>query len=146
MTRPLLPSIISSSSGMPVYFHFHFRSIIHYLSPSALRKAQDSLSDPKYFGKRVSRAQLLGNDEGDDEQSPPSDSQAEDLESENESQAAQEDKSDTSEPTLRRQELEQDAAQTINQTRLKDQKKGLAVSRQLVRLVRQFSYNHGLTL
>ena len=119
---------------MPVYFHFHFRSIIHYLSPSALRKAQDSLSDPKYFGKRVSRAQLLGNDEGD-EQSPPSNSQAEDSESEDESQAAQEDKSDTSEPTLQRQELQSDAAQTINQTRLEDQKKGLAVSRQLVRLL-----------
>ena len=131
---------------MPLYFHFHLRSIIHYLSPSALRKAQDSLSDPKYFGKRVSRAQLLGNDEGDDGQSPPSDSQAEDTESEDESQAAQEDKSDTSEPTLQQQELQPDVAQTINQTRLEDRKKGLAVSRQLVRLVRQFSYNYGLTL
>ncbi|KAF9648879.1 TRAUB-domain-containing protein, partial [Thelephora ganbajun] len=98
----------------------------HYLlelGPSALRKAQDSLSDPKYSGKHVSRAQLL--DDGDDEeQSPPSDSQAEDSESEDESQAAQEIESDSSEP-------QPDAAQTVNQARQEDQKKGLAVSRQL---------------
>lgn len=94
-------------------------------SPSALRKAQDSLSDPKYFGKRVSRAQLLDDDDDDEgeEQSPPSDSQVED-----ESLAAQEDESDTSE--LTQQQLR--VAQTVNQTRLEDQKKGLAVSRQLV--------------
>lgn len=126
---------------------FFFRSIFYppprNLSPSALRKAQDSLSDPKYSGKRVSRAQLLENDE-DDEQSPPSDSQVEDSESEDESQAAQEEEPDTSGPTLQQQESQPDVAQTINQTRPDDQKKGLAVSRQLVRLVSLLSYN-GLT-
>jgi hypothetical protein len=45
----------------------------------------------------VSRTQLLENDQ-DDEQSPPSDSRVEDSESEDESQVAQEDESDTSEP------------------------------------------------
>ncbi|KAL1731129.1 apoptosis-antagonizing transcription factor [Schizophyllum commune] len=40
----------------------------HYLDvgPSNLRKQHDSISDPKYEGKRASRAQLLG-DEGDEE-------------------------------------------------------------------------------
>jgi len=119
------------------------RSVFHptcNLSPSTLRKAQDSLSDPKYTGKRVSRAQLLENDNDD----PPSDSQVEDSESEDESQATQEGESDTSEPTLQQQEPQMDVAQTITQTRLEDQKKGLAVSRQLVRLASRFSYN-GLT-
>lgn len=83
----------------------------------------------------MSRAQLLDGD--DDEQSPPSDSQVEDSESEDESQVAQEDESDAPEPTLQ----QPDVAQTINQTRLEDQKKGLAVSRQLVRLVSPFSHN-----
>ena len=84
----------------------------------------------------MSRAQLLDNDEGE-EQLPPSDSQVEDSESGDESQAAQEDESDTSEPT----QQQPDVAQTMNQTRLEDQKKGLAVSRQLVRIFSPFSYN-----
>ena len=116
------------------------RSVFHppcNLSPSALRKAQDSLSDPKYTGQRVSRAQLLEDDNDD----PPSDSRVEDSESEDESR---ENESDTSQPTLQQQEPRLDVAQTMNQTRLEDQKKGLAVSRQLVRLVGRFSYN-GLT-
>jgi beta-phosphoglucomutase-like phosphatase (HAD superfamily) len=111
-------------------YSFVFRSIFHpprNLSPSALRKAQHSLSDPKYFGTRVSRTQLLENDQ-DDEQSPPPDSRVEDSESEDETQVAQEDESDTSE----QQEPQPGVAQTVNQTRLEDKKKGLAVSRQLV--------------
>lgn len=116
--------------------------IPRYLSPSALRKAQDSLSDPKYLGKRVSRAQLLDNDD-DGEQSPPIDSQVEDSESDNESQAAQEDgESDALEPDLRQEAPRVDVAQTINQTRQEDRKKGLAVSRQLVRLAGPSSYNN----
>ncbi|KAF9786508.1 apoptosis-antagonizing transcription factor [Thelephora terrestris] len=102
----------------------------HYLlelGPSALRKAQDSLSDPKYSGKRVSRTQLLADV---DEQPPLSDSQVEDSESDDQSQASQEDESDTSEPSPRLVP-QPDAAQTLNQTRQDDQKKGLAVSRQL---------------
>ena len=112
-------------SFFTLYFP-HFRN----LSPSALRKAQESLSDPKYSGKRVSRTQLL-DDEDDDEQSPPSDSQVEDSESDDEVQ--EEEPSDTPESTLhQQQEPQADFTQTINQTRQEDQKKGLAVSRQLV--------------
>ena len=88
------------------------------------------MSDPKYSGKRVSRTQLL-DDEDDDEQSPPSDSQVEDSESDDEVQ--EEEPSDTPESTLHQQQgPHADAAQMINQTRQEDQKKGLAVSRQLV--------------
>lgn len=108
--------------------HSSFRPVVHppcNLSPSALRKAQDSLSDPKYFGKRVSRAQLLENDD---------DGEQEHSESEDETQAAQEDESDASESTMQQQEPRSDVAQTMNQMYLEDQKKGLAVSRQLVRL------------
>jgi hypothetical protein len=83
----------------------------------------------------VSRAQLL-DDQGEG-QHPPSDSQVEDSESEDESQAAQEDESDTSEPAQR----QPDVVQTMNQARLEDQRKGLAVSRQLVRIVGPFSYS-----
>ena len=85
----------------------------------------------------MSRTQLLNGDG----QSLPSDSQVEDSESDDEGQVAQERASDTPEPTSR-QELQPDAAQTINQTRQEDRKKGLAVSRQLVRPVYQFSRNH----
>jgi len=79
----------------------------------------------------VSRTQLLGGDD-DGEQSPPSDSQVEDSESENENQAAQEDASDSPE-FVPQKEPQSGIAQTINQARQEDQKKGLAVSRQLVR-------------
>jgi len=114
------------------YTSLSFFFIPRNLSPSALRKAQDSLSDPKYSGKRVSRAYLLNDDE--DEHSSPADSQVEDSESDDESQPAQEDdESDTPEPQV-------DVPQTINHTRQEDQKKGLAVSRQLVRLASPFSY------
>jgi hypothetical protein len=84
----------------------------------------------------VSRAQLL-----DDDQSPPSDSQVED-----ESQASQEDEPETQEDrpetpeSSPRPEPQPDFAQTMNQTRQEDQKKGLAVSRQLVRLADLFSH------
>jgi len=81
----------------------------------------------------VSRTQLLDGDD-DEEQSPPSDSQVEDSESESESQAAQEDISDTLE-SIPQKEPQSRITHTINQTRQEDQKKGLAVSRQLVRLV-----------
>ena len=80
----------------------------------------------------MSRTQLLDGDD-DDEQSPPSDSQVEDSESENESQAAQEDVLDTPESATQK-EPQLSIAQTINRTHQEDQKKGLAVSRQLVRL------------
>lgn len=88
----------------------------------------------------MSRTQLLD----DDEQSPPSDSQVGDSESDDESQATREVESDIPEPTPKR-EPQQDITQTINQSRQEDQKKGLAVSRQLVRLAYRFSRNH-LTL
>lgn len=88
----------------------------------------------------MSRTQLLD----DDEQSPPSDSQVGDSESDDESQAAREVESDIPEPTPKR-EPQQGITQTINQSRQEDQKKGLAVSRQLVRLAYRFSRNH-LTL
>jgi len=89
----------------------------------------------------VSRTQLL---DDDDEQSPPSDSQVEVSELENQSQVAQEDVSDTTQSAPQKGPR-LDIAQTINQTRQEDQKKGLAVSRQLVRLVLQSSHNR-LTL
>ena len=93
----------------------------------------------------MSRTQLLdGDDDDDDEQSPPSDSQVEDSESESESQAAQEDISDTPE-SIPQKEPQSRITHTINQTRQEDQKKGLAVSRQLVRLAYRFNHNH-LTL
>ena len=115
---------------------FLFQFLIHFSprhrSPSTLRKAQDSLSDPKYSGKRVSRTQLLDSDD-EDQQSLPSDPQVEDSESENEGQAAQEDISGTPE-SVPQEEPQSGIAQTINQTRQEDRKKGLAVSRQLVRL------------
>jgi len=77
----------------------------------------------------VSRAQLLT----DREESLPSDSQFDDSESDDgEVQATQGSELDTPEP-ITRQEPQPDVAQTINQTRQEDQKKGLAVSRQLVR-------------
>ncbi|KAL1746809.1 apoptosis-antagonizing transcription factor [Schizophyllum fasciatum] len=42
----------------------------HYLDvgPSNLRKQHDSVSDPKYDGRRASRAQLLGDDDDEDEE------------------------------------------------------------------------------
>lgn len=107
-------------------------------SPSALRKAQDSLSDPKYSGKRVSRAQLL---DDDDEQSLPSDSPVEDSESDDQSQNTQEGESDIPE-TSPQPRSRPDVVQTMSQARQDDQKKGLAVSRQLVRYVHPFSEIH----
>ena len=137
-TRPPPPTTtISSTWGIRLYSSFPLDFSPGHLSPSTLRRAQDSLSDPKYAGKRVSRIQLLDGDG----QSLPSDSQVEDSESDDEGQVAQERASDTPEPTSR-QEHQPDAAQTINQTRQEDRKKGLAVSRQLVRPVYQFSRNH----
>ena len=98
------------------------------VSPSAFRKAQDSLSDPKYFGKRVSRAQLL--DDGNEESQVPSDSE---VESDDRSEATKEDESsDTADPSPQ-QEPQPDVAQTVSRARQEDIEKGLAVSRQLVR-------------
>ena len=101
------------------------------------------MSDPKYSGKRVSRAQLL--DDDDEWRSLPSDSQSvEDSESDDLSQATQEDESDIAEPS-RQQTPQLGISQTMNQARQEDQKKGLAVSRQLVRHVYHFNTMH-LTL
>lgn len=135
--KPRPPSTIFWNSGVyQFYLHIFFGLFFTHRdrSPSALRKAQDSLSDPKYSGKRVSRAQLLADI---DEQPPLSDSQAEDSESDDQSQVSQENESDTAEPSPR-QGVQPDVAQTLNQTRQDDQKKGLAVSRQLVRSVYPF--------
>jgi len=86
---------------------------------------------------------LLDDDSDDqDEQSFSSDSQVEEnTESEDKSQLAQEDELDTPQPAPQ-QEHQPDVAQTISQARQQDQKKGLAVSHQLVRLVYPFSYSH----
>lgn len=89
----------------------------------------------------MSRAQLLADI---DEHPPLSDSQPEDSESDDQSRASQEDESDTAEPSPR-QAPQPDVAQTLNQTRQDDQKKGLAVSRQLVRSVHSFDGSY-LTL
>lgn len=84
----------------------------------------------------MSRAQLLDND---DLQSSPSDSQPDDDESEL-GDRNQKDGSDTAEQDP--QQLPQPGvAQALNQTRQEEQKKGLAVSRQLVRRVPPFSNN-----
>lgn len=79
----------------------------------------------------MSRAQLVDNGEEEGE-SLPSDSPVEDSESDDRSQATQEDESDVAEPGPR-QNSQPDVGQTMNQARQEDQKKGLAVSRQLVR-------------
>lgn len=85
----------------------------------------------------MSRAQLLSDD---DEQLPPSDSQVEDSESDDQGQVSQEEKSDTGAGLP--QEPRLDVSQTLNETRQEDRKKGLAVSRQLVRYVYPFSNNY----
>jgi protein AATF/BFR2 len=119
---------LSPGNRVCVLFAVHFL-VIHNPSPSTLRKAQDSLSDPKYFGKRVSRTQLI--DDDDHEGSSPPDSQVEESESTDRGQTPQEHESDTAEPSSQ-QETQPDVAQTSTQTRQEDRKRGLAVSRQLV--------------
>jgi len=124
-----------------LFYSLFFSPYFTLPSSSALRKAQENLSDPKYSGKRVSRAQLLN----DREESPPSDSQGEDSESDDESQAAKGSELDTPEPVTQ-QVPQPDVVQTINQTRQEDQKKGLAVSRQLVRLFYLFTIRAATTI
>ena len=135
-TKPPLPNTIFSIWGISFYSRFPLYLSPGNPSPSTLRKAQDSLSDPKYSGKRVSRTQLL-----DDDGQSPSDSEVEDPESEDENRVAQIPASDSPEPAPQ-QEAQLDVAQTMSQTRQDDQKKGLAVSRQLVRPVYHFSHNN----
>lgn len=89
----------------------------------------------------MSRAQLL---DDDGEQSLPSDSEDGGSELDNESHTSREDESDTTESSSQL-EPQPDVAQAVNQTRQEDRKKGLAVSRQLVRPVYLFN-NNRLTL
>ena len=77
----------------------------------------------------MSRAQLL---DDDDDHSLPSDSQVEDSESNDQSRETEEGESDIPEPSPYPRP-QPGIIQTINQVRQDDQKKGLAVSRQLVR-------------
>lgn len=90
----------------------------------------------------MSRAQLVDND---DERSLPSDSQVEDSEPDDRSQATREDESDAAQEPSPRQKHQPNIAQTVNQARQDDRKKGLAISRQLVSDVCPFCENH-LTL
>ncbi|KAA1468761.1 TRAUB-domain-containing protein [Dentipellis sp. KUC8613] len=119
----------------------------HYIDvgPSALRRAQQSISDPKYEGVKTSRSALLedsdgsvhsdedagepsGSDEDDDDEDIPSSDAEEQSEDEDVPAPPRKNKPRASKPEP---EPEQDLATTLRQTRESDVKKGKAVKRQL---------------
>ncbi|EIW79177.1 TRAUB-domain-containing protein [Coniophora puteana RWD-64-598 SS2] len=121
----------------------------HYLDvgPSALRKAQDSIADPKYGGRKASRKELSSNDDdldrntvgsSDDDKSGLSDDHPE----EEEGQSSQD--LDSEAETPQRSQLRasltignvrvatsEDLSANLHKTREDDRKKGRAVSRQI---------------
>ncbi|TFY73096.1 hypothetical protein EWM64_g10916, partial [Hericium alpestre] len=130
----------------------------HYVDvgPSALRKAQQSISDPKYDGVKTSRKALLDESEpSEDEQDDDAEEPAQEVDSEEipsgsepdfDEQQDDENEEETDEdesrppPPLKSkprvlepdsEEPEPDLASTLRQTRAEDVKKGKAVKRQL---------------
>ncbi|VDC06463.1 unnamed protein product [Peniophora sp. CBMAI 1063] len=126
----------------------------HYLDvgPSALRKLADAVSDPKYDGKRTSRAQLdmesdegesglEGDEDGDEDMDAPTgahdasdDSHDDDEDEESEEEEVPEPPKRTAPP--KRKQTEEDAqaddlSAALRQKRDEDRSKGKAVSRQL---------------
>ncbi|KAF8845233.1 TRAUB-domain-containing protein [Paxillus ammoniavirescens] len=122
----------------------------HYIDvgPSALRKLQDRVSDPKYDGVTTSRKELMDDDDDDDdddsnsgedeepdlhgqvivEHEPPSSEQEEDHRSDHEVEVSTIDASIT---RPRDSDQNEDLSSTLRKTREEDRKKGKAISKQI---------------
>lgn len=103
--------------------------------PSAIRKLQESVSDPKYSARRISRQELVDSDRDEDQsRDNSSDSEnepgfPEESLSEGEDQRKIAPRSQLA-PTTDADDL----ASKIRKTREEDRLKGIAVSRQIVRI------------
>lgn len=115
---------------------------------STLRKIHDNIADPKYDGVRVSRKQLLEDDEPSSDPGPGSGEEEEQEEEQaEEDQEAEEKEGSSNESLSEIEENEDDArkvapddpskevltlAGALRKTQVEDRKKGLAFSRQIV--------------
>lgn len=100
--------------------------------PSTLRKAHDSILDPKYGGHRTSRRQLMDQEEDEDMDSDISEEQDNQPAHADEHHEADEENEEQSPPPRRATEQDDDLQSTLKRTRDHDRQKGLAVTQQLV--------------
>lgn len=112
----------------------------HYVDvgPSALRKLHDSVADPKYDGRRMTRKQLLESDEDDGLSNEEEKDEDDDGNSPSRKESGDDNNSQLEqvrEPSIisfaEESELPEDLSSTLWKTREEDRKKGKAVVRQL---------------
>jgi hypothetical protein len=107
------------------------------IRPSAIRKLQESVSDLTYSSRRISRKQLVDSDR-DADQSRDSSSDSEDHPDHPDESSSEDKEQGNSVPRSQSPALtptaDDDLASKIRKTREEEQLKGIAVSRQIVRI------------